>query len=189
MSVTQPRAWTQDAFFSWVESQEQRYEFDGFEPLAMMGGTPLHAVLITRLVVALQRRLEGGRCQAIGPDVGLATVGEAVRYPDAVITCGAVDLGKRTIDGVVIVFEVLSPSSGRIDRIVKVREYADVPSIRRYVMIEFTGVGLTVLSRAGPEEGWMATALAHGDVLCLPEVGIEVPVSEIYAGVTLLAEA
>ena len=41
-----------------------------------------------------------------------------------------------------MVFEVLSPSSGQTDRIVKVREYASVPTVRRYVILEYTSAGL-----------------------------------------------
>jgi hypothetical protein len=69
-----------------------------------------------------------------------------------------------------------------VDRIVKVREYAAVSSIRRYVILEYTGAGMTVLSRSGPEVAWTAETLTEGDTLALPEVGIEVPVAEIYAG-------
>jgi Uma2 family endonuclease len=98
------------------------------------------------------------------------------------ITYGPTDLAKRTFDGVVVVFEVLSPSSGRVDRIIKVREYAAVSSIRRYVILEYTGAGMTVLSRSGPDVAWTAATLTDGDALALPETGIEIPVAEIYTG-------
>ncbi len=81
-----------------------------------------------------------------------------------------------------MVFEVLSPTSGQSDRIIKVREYAAVPSIRRYVIVEYTGPGMTVLSRSGPDEVWTAETLAEGETLALPEVGVGVPVAEISAG-------
>lgn len=82
-----------------------------------------------------------------------------------------------------MVFEVLSPASGRMDRIVKVREYASVPSIRRYVIVEYSGVGLTVLGRPGAGDAWTAGTLAENTSLAIPEVGIELPVAAIYAGV------
>ena len=79
-----------------------------------------------------------------------------------------------------VVFEVLSPTSGCIDRIVKVREYAAVPSIRRYVIIESSSVGLTVLERSTPDQVWQTTVLANDDLLRMPEIGIEIPVAELY---------
>jgi Uma2 family endonuclease len=89
------------------------------------------------------------------------------------------------IPGVVVIFEVISPNSARLDRVVKLREYQGVPSIRRYVILESTQAVLTVLSRTGAIDPWTATGLTRDDTLHLPELGIEVPVAEFYEGVDL----
>ena len=84
----------------------------------------------------------------------------------------------------IVVFEVLSPASGRMDRIVKVREYAAVPSILRYVIVESSGVGLTVLERPAADQKWTVTTLLTAeDTLALPEIGIALPVAELYEAV------
>jgi Uma2 family endonuclease len=153
------KPWTQEQFFAWAEAQDARYEFDGTQPVAMTGGNAGHALISQSLHRALYQRLRGGPCQPLGPDAGLQTVGTAVRYPDALVTCSKFALTDYTIPGVVVVFEVLSPTSGRTDRIAKVREYAAVSSIRRYVILESTGVGLTLLERATPDEAWRTTVL------------------------------
>jgi Uma2 family endonuclease len=87
-----------------------------------------------------------------------------------------------------VVFEVLSPNSGRIDRIVKVREYAAVPSIRRYVILESSSVGLMVMERSERGDTWRTTVLADGDILGMPEISIEIPVAEIYEGIIFADE-
>ena len=87
------------------------------------------------------------------------------------MTCTKVLGGAHVVPGVVVVFEVLSPTSGRIDRIVKLREYRAVPSIRRYVILEHASIGLIVLTRAGADEDWTATALTAKDTLRMPEIG------------------
>lgn len=81
-------------------------------------------------------------------------------------------------------FEVLSRSSGRVDRIVKVREYVAVPSIRRYVILEASSVGLTVFERATEDESWRASTLTKDDTLRMPEIGIEIPVTELYEDIS-----
>jgi Uma2 family endonuclease len=129
--------------------------------------------------------LRGGDCRPLGPDAGVATVGDAVRYPDALVTCDKVRGDALTVSGVVVVFEVVSPTSGRTDRIVKLREYRAVASIRCYVIIEHNSVGLTVLTRRGAGEDWTARALTAEDTLQLPEIGIEIPVAELYEDVDL----
>jgi Uma2 family endonuclease len=135
---------------------------------------------------ALDNRLKDGPCQPLGPDVGVATIDTAVRYPDALVTCAPLQgLGQSlTVPGAVVIFEIVSPGSGRTDRIVKPREYAAIPSLRGYCIIESTSVGLTVLQRRGEAETWRAgTLLNLRDVLDIPEIGIQIPVSELYDGV------
>jgi hypothetical protein len=81
---------------------------------------------------------------------------------------------------------VLSATSGRVDRIVKgreyakVREYAAVPSMRRYVILEPTSVGASVMERSEPNQAWQTTVLTNADILRMPELGIETPVAELY---------
>ena len=180
MNIPLRRVWTQDEFFAWAGAQEGRFEFDGFQPVAMTGGTVGHAVIIQNVHAALRSRLRGSGCRPLGPDAGVATIGSAVRYPDALVTCSKYEREALLVPGVVAVFEVISPSTSRTDRILKLREYAAVASIRRYVILESTSVGLTVMERDHADEAWRVTALTNGDVLRMPEIGIEVPVAEFY---------
>jgi Uma2 family endonuclease len=188
MSVPLRKHWTQEQFFSWAEGQNVRYEFDGFQPVALTGGNAGHSAIGINVQTALRNRLRGSGCRPLGPDAGVETLGCAVRYPDALVTCSKFGLGDRTIPGVVVVFEVLSPTSGRVDRILKVREYAAVPSIRRYVIVESTSIGLTVFERSIPDEPWRATTLTKDDILRMPEIGIEIPVAEFYEDLTFSEE-
>ncbi len=176
---------TREEFFDWAQVQDVRYEFDGFEPVAMTGGTVNHNRIAQNIYFVLRTRLGGGSCEPLGPDAGLATVGNAVRYPDALVTCAKVSGAAHVVPGVVVVFEVLSPTSGRTDRIEKLREYRAVASIRRYVILEYTGIGLTVFERADGQDDWTASALSSSDTLQIPEIGIEIPVLEFYENVDL----
>ena len=98
------------------------------------------------------------------------------------VTCTKFQGDSRVVPGVVVVFEVVgsTPGANRRDRIVKVREYAGVPSIRRYVIIESSSIGLTVMERDEIEDVWRTTVLTNDDILRMPEIAIEIPVSEIY---------
>src|SRR4051812_45985267 len=128
MNLPLHQSWTQDQFFTWAAAQEGRYEFDGFRPVSITGGTVNHAIITRSLHRALDRRLRGSLCQPLGPDAGVVTLDAAVRYPDALVTCATLDGEALTVPGVVVVFEVLSSSTSRTDRIIKVREYAAVAS-------------------------------------------------------------
>jgi Uma2 family endonuclease len=174
---------TREQFVQWAQARDERYEFDGFQPVAMTGGNLRHNLIHLNIHAALRQRLRGTGCRLLGSDAGVATIGDAVRYPDALVTCTPIDGDEYVTPNVVVVFEVISPTSGRTDRIVKVREYAAVPSILRYVIVESASIGLTVLERQSADQKWTATTLMVEDTMLLPEIGIEIPVAELYEGV------
>ena len=178
---------TREQFLHWAARQEAPFEFDGFEPVPMTGGNVNHARLCRNLTIALGARLVGTGFELL-PEAGIATVGDAVRYPDVLITNASVKGTERLTPAPIIVFEVLSPTSGRTDRHVKLREYAEVPSILRYVIVDNLGSYLSVFARPAADVPWAATSVAAGETLDLPEVGIKLPVDEVFQGVEFAAE-
>ncbi len=164
-------------FLAWEERQELRYEFDGFQPVAMTGGTFAHDRITFHLQSALDSRLRGKPCRPAGPNVKILTPGKA-RYPDGLVTCTPVKPNATVIDAPVVVFEVVSEDITRTDRIEKLREYQAVASIQRYVILEQRTIAATVFERRG--ESWTAFAITEEDTLRMPEIDIEVPLMELY---------
>lgn len=168
-------------FLDWERRQELRYEFDGFQPVAMTGWTIGHDHIIYRLRRVLDDRLRGCPCRPFGPEVKILVAGRA-RYPDVFVACSTFDPGAYVVDDPVVVFEVVSPDTERTDRLEKLREYQATPSIRRYVILEQKTIGATMFTRKGEE--LVAASLMEGDTLVMPEIGIEVPMAEIYEGLS-----
>jgi Uma2 family endonuclease len=98
------------------------------------------------------------------------------------VLCTPTARGATVITEPVVVFEVLSPSTASVDRIVKNQEYRDTPSIRRYIMLEQDRPGATIFSRDGDD--WVGHVAADNAVLDLPEISIQLPLAELYADVT-----
>jgi len=119
MNVALQRPWTIEQFLNWAGAQDGRYEFDGVQPVAMTGGNARHNRVTTNIHAALRYRLRGTPCAYYGPALGVQTIGSTVRYPDALVTCTKFPDTDRLAPDVRVVFEVLSPSSGRTDRIEK----------------------------------------------------------------------
>ncbi len=165
-------------FLDWEQRQEVRYEFDGFYPVAMPGGTYAHDQITFNLRSALGSRLKGGSCRPCGPNMKVLVAGRA-RYPDVLVTCSPISPGALVIDDPVLVFEVVSDETARTDRIEKLREYQATPSIQRYVILEQKSMGAAIFTRRG--EDWIATALTESDTLELPEIAARIPLTEIYA--------
>ena len=183
MSSALAKPMSRSEFLDWAQSRDGRYEFDGLQPVAMTGGSLGHNQITLAIHRALDRRLAGGPCRPLGPDAGIATITDVIRYPDAVVTCSSFDRSEHLVPAPVVVFEVVSPGSLRIDRVVKLREYQAVPSIRAYVIVESDAPAVTILSRDHEGEPFRAAGLTEDDELILAAIGISLPVAEIYAAI------
>jgi Uma2 family endonuclease len=179
MSVAAQTPMTLAEFLAWEERQELRYEFDGFEPVAMTGGTIAHDQITFDLRTALAARLTGKRCRALGPNVKIIVDGRT-RYPDAFVVYEPIFPTATVARDPVVVFEVLSEGSAETDLIDKNREYRATPSIQRYVVLQQTHKLAVVLVRQ--DHGWLSQIVSGDDaILDLPEIEISVPLHEVYA--------
>jgi Uma2 family endonuclease len=182
MNLAMRKPMTLAEFLEWEERQELRYEFDGFEPVAMAGGSLAHSAIQRNLAMALGNRLRGKPCQFFGSDLKVQAAENSSRYPDGMVLCSDLDQSLKIVRNPVVLFEVLSPSTAGKDRIVKAREYQATPSVQRYVMLEQDRIGATVHVRAA--DGWSVIVLKDDDTLALPEIGLAIPLAEFYEGLT-----
>jgi Uma2 family endonuclease len=185
MSIALRKPMTIDEFLVWEERQGLRWEFDGFQPVAMTGGTRAHEIICGNVLIAVQTRLAGHRCRAFGPTLKIEVAGR-IRYPDAFVACTPGPAEQTVVRDPVVVFEVLSESTSRTDRIEKLREYGATPSIQRYVILEQDAIAAMVFVRTGGH--LVVEALTAGDTLDMPEIGVTVPIAEFYADVELAEE-
>jgi Uma2 family endonuclease len=184
MNVAIQRSWTIDEFLAWEERQEIRYEFDGFQPVAMTGGTFAHDAIQVNLVTALSNRLKGKPCRVHGNSLKIHVMG-SIRYPDAFVTCSPIQRNATVVYEPVVIFEVLSTRTRRTDYLVKNREYAGTASVRRYIMLEQVAIEGMMFTRTADAADWIGHILEPETVLQIPEIGIELPLAELYADLDL----
>jgi Uma2 family endonuclease len=180
MSASLRQPMTVAEFLAWEERQEFRWEFDGCQPVAMTGGTAAHEVIGGNIRAALHTRLGVGRGRVFGPTLKMEVAGR-IRYPDAFVLCGQFSPRTTVVREPVVVFEVLSDSTSRTDRIEKLREYSATPSIQRYVLLEQNAIAAMMFVRKGID--LVAETLMAADTLHMPEIDVSVPLAEFYADV------
>ncbi len=178
-----PKPMSLEEFVAWEERQELRYEYDGLEIRAMTGGTLAHAVIQSGLLRALGIRLRGGPCRVVGSELKVRTE-TSVRYPDALITCTRADSRSTFAPEPVVIFEILSKSTARLDLGAKNAEYQSIASLRVYVVLDQSAISAQVFRRDEAGEWTYAVVGAEG-ALDLAEVGVTVPMAEIYEDVEL----
>jgi Uma2 family endonuclease len=130
---------------------------------------------------ALTGRLRGNPCQAYTSNLEILVAG-SIRYPVAFVACSSLPRGTLVVTDPVVVFEVLSPSTASTDVGAKNEEYRDTPSIQRYVMLVQDRQRATVFARDGGD--WVGHIVSGDAVLAMPEIGVEVPLAELYEGVS-----
>jgi Uma2 family endonuclease len=166
---------TLEEFLAWERAQDLRYEFDGIQPVGMTGGSRAHSRTQTRLVIALGTRVTAP-CEVHGSELKVVTA-TRVRYPDASVVCGDREAEPDIIEPTAV-FEVLSPSSTLTDRRVKPLDYASVPSVLVYAILDADRPQITILRRS---TAWEPELFATQDATVpLPEIGIDLPLAAIY---------
>ena len=177
---------TADEFLAWEAKQELKWEFDGFQPVAMNGGTRAHSVVQANLLTELTRQLRGTPCRAYGSDLKVQT-GPSYRYPDVSVSCTPFADTETIVAEPVVIFEVLSGSTAGDDRTIKLAEYKSLSSVRRYVMLEQDRVFATVITRTAT--GWDHALVGPDGLLAMPEIGAEVSMAVLYDGLAFTGPA
>ena len=180
MNLVLREPWTVERFLDWEDQQERKHEFDGTQIIEMTGGSRAHQRIIGNLLRLLEDDLDPDRFDAI--QEMRIEVGGKIRYPDISVVAGSVDEDEKTLHDALVVFEVLSEDTAGRDLGPKLAEYFDLPSIRRYVIVEQRR--MSIRSHERTASGWMQRELVSG-ALELPEVGIALPLEAIYRRVRL----
>lgn len=177
VAVRRPRM-SMDEFHAWENQQEERWEFDGFEPRAMVGGNSRHHRIIAAFATLLRDKL-AGRCLVYTETMKLK-LGRTWRYPDIMVVCSEVPDDETFVVDPVLVVEVLSASTARDDRIFKNREYEAVRSIQAYIVLEQEVQAAEIYLRDGGR--WERSTVVNDEVMTLPGIEMQIPLRDVYGG-------
>jgi Uma2 family endonuclease len=126
-------------FLAWAGAQSRgRYELVDGEIVAMSPERARHNLVKFAAARALRDAVikAGLSCTVFTDGVAVVIDDENTREPDASVQCGVdVDLDSMVVAAPMIVAEVASPSSERVDTETKLVDYFSVPSIRHYLII------------------------------------------------------
>lgn len=174
-----------DDFFEWQKRQDKNYELvDGVPVLtvkAMTGASARHDTITVNVLASLHARLRGTPCRPRTSDQSVLTF-RGTRRPDISIECGKPpDKSMATVDPRVVI-EVLSPSTTRYDRFQKLEEYKQQKEIKVILLID-TGQPRVIVWRR-TVDNWSSHEIAGLDAsIDLPEIGTELPLTEMYLDV------
>ena len=144
-----------DDYLSGELISEVRHEYVGGEVYAMAGASHVHNIIALNLAAALHQHLEGSPCAPYVSDMKVKVKSareELFYYPDVMVACDPSDNARLWREKPILIVEVSSPETSRIDAREKNWAYQTIPSLEVYVMISQSECAVTLYRRA---TGWM----------------------------------
>jgi len=155
---------------------EIRHELINGDVYAMAGASTNHNRLVSSIIREFGVHLKNTPCEPFASDMKVQ-VGKDFFYPDALVVCDHKANDYGITDTPLIIVEVLSKSTRRIDHTLKRTAYQKLPSLQEYVVIEQDVVDVEVCRR---NNHWQPEHFYLGDEVFFESIDCRVPVAEIY---------
>jgi Uma2 family endonuclease len=182
------RRMTLEEFLRWDDGTETRYELiDGF-PVAMAPPAEAHRILAVRLVSRIDAALASRRpCNAqFEPGVVRPDRPDSYYVPDIAVTCEPNEPGRQAMVDPILIIEILSPSTERSDRRLKLPIYQSVRSVREIMLIDADSYHAELYRRENDHWGIRLVRGAEA-ALSLVSVDLRILMSELYEGIAISA--
>ena len=188
------KRYTPQEYLRLEETALDKHEYHAGEILAMSGGTYRQSRAAANVTGELYARLKGSPCYVLESNMRVRIAREdRYVYPDAMIVCGEaqfdpLDEQQTTILNPQVVIEVLSASTEAYDRGAKFTAYRTLHSMQEYVLVSQHRALVETFFRQG-DGNWLFSAWQGRDATAaLRSVRIDLPLSDIYTGVSFPAE-
>jgi Uma2 family endonuclease len=182
------RRMTLDEFLRWDDGTDSRYELIDGLPVAMAPPAEAHRILAVRLVSRIDAALSNRRpCNAqIEPGVVRPDRAHSYFVPDIAVTCQPNEPGRQAMVNPILIVEILSPSTERSDRRLKLPAYRDIESVSEILLIDADSHHAELYRR---ENNHWGIELARGAeaILFLSSIDLRISMSELYEGIAIPA--
>jgi Uma2 family endonuclease len=178
MASHAPERMTLAAFLEWDDGTDRRYQLIDGVPVMIPLATEAHGELAVALAMEICSRLKPP-CRAISR-AGITVPDRSDTYyvADLAVTCAPRELGRRMLAEPVLIVEVLSPSTGHIDRLRKLADYRTLPSVREILIVFPDERRVEVQRRTA--EGWRVEDLIGKAEIRLSCCDGPIPLEALY---------
>jgi Uma2 family endonuclease len=178
MASLAPKRMTLTEFLQWDDGTDSRYELLDGVPVMMAPSQEAHGELALALGAEIRSRLKQP-CRVIS-EAGIVIPDRADTYyvADLAMTCVPRERGRRMVVEPILVVEVLSPSTGQVDRWRKVADYRSLPSVQE-ILVVFSDERRVEVQRRTPD-GWRVEDLIGQAEIALACCEAPVPLEALY---------
>ncbi len=158
-----------------------RREYVDGQVYDMAGASMGHTRIVRNLSRRLDVHLEMGDCEVSTNDLKVRVSETVYYYPDLVVTCESLPDDAFLCEKPLLVVEVLSPTTARMDRIEKMNAYQNLPGLREYVIISQDRMRIEVYRHEQAGETWQCEAYTGPEQeVPFASVGAKIQLADIY---------
>lgn len=166
----------QDEYLLGEKDSLVKHEYVDGVIFAMAGASENHNRISVNVLSEMRAHLKGSPCEPFMADMKVKTANNFF-YPDVMVSCDKDNEDPYYKEKPVIIVEVLSKTTRRMDETTKRFAYMNIPSLQEYVLIDQDIVDVEVCRKS---EGWISRHYYLGDIVPLTSIGLELSVEEIY---------
>lgn len=155
---------------------ECRHEFIDGQVFAIAGTSRNHSLLVSNCVQMLANHLQTSPCMTFSSEIKVKTE-SCFFYPDVMVVCEDDQGHDYYTEKPSIIIEVLSKTTRRLDKTVKLAAYKTLTSLQEYVLIEQDHVEVEVFRRS---QNWFAEHFFLGDSIHFESINFSVNVVDLY---------
>ncbi len=184
------KKYTYEEYLQLEKDTDIRHEFWNGEVFAMAGGSRNHSEIGGNIYSCLGSNFKPQGCKVYQADVKLEFEEENYYvYPDVVLTCDKNDNDEYLVRKPSLIVEVLSKSTQEYDRGKKLAQYRKIRTLRYYLLVSQTAVSVEVYGRTNENSVFTYEAYeSMEDIIKLPALEFEIPMSEVYKYITFVEE-
>src|SRR5262249_22943537 len=112
-----------------------RHEYIYGEVYAMAGASVAHNRIVTNIGYLVDNHLGNSRCETYVENVKLKADEQTFYYPGVMVACDENSESIYYREQPILLVEVISPSTERIDRNEKLTVYKNIPTLQEYLLV------------------------------------------------------
>ncbi|MBV8736640.1 MAG: Uma2 family endonuclease [Alphaproteobacteria bacterium] len=186
MSEVAAKRMSLQEFLRWDDGTDTRYELIDGVPVAMAPPAEAHRILAMRLGSRIDAVLQSRWPCNAQIDAGVLRPDRCDAYyiADVAVTCRPNEPGRQAIAEPILIVEILSPSTERHDRRIKLPIYREIESVQEILLIDSDSYHAEIHRRDANH--WIIELVrGSGAILSLLSVGLSLPMAELYDGIAI----
>ncbi len=155
---------------------ERKYEYINGKVYAMAGASRSHERIAGNVFGQFFLHLRNTPCEPFSSDMKVKAKGNFF-YPDVSVVCNDHQGDDYYTESAIIIVEVLSKNTRRVDKTIKLQAYKTLESLQEYILIEQDFIEIEVYRR---NVNWFPARYYLGDEITFESIDLTLSVADIY---------